>query len=124
MTGNALEIFGKYIKTTDGKRIKALGIFDVHAEREKNYRYNELCLGVTHDGFEIVGFKNQMSHLYGKEPRYFQDIFLGSGRNKDIKIEGISYKNFIGTYIIGPILPLNPYFTKSIISKLGVKNQL
>jgi len=69
----------------------------------------------------LVGFKNQMSHLYGKNYLYFQKMLLGSGRNPDIKQEGIRYHHFIGTYLLGPILPLNPYFTKSIIEMLGVK---
>ncbi len=120
--GNALEIFGKYIEDIDGKKTKCLGIFDVYAKREKNYRYNELCLGVTKDGHEIVGYKNQMSHLYGNDKKYFQDMFLGSGRNPNTLIEGISKNNFIGTYILGPVLPLNPYFTKSIIQSLGASN--
>jgi lipid II isoglutaminyl synthase (glutamine-hydrolysing) len=120
--GNALEIFGKYVEKSDGSRIKALGIFNVYAKREKDFRYNELCLGVTKDGIEIVGFKNQMSHLYGKDSEHFLDIFLGTGRNLLTNEEGIRERNFIGTYILGPILLLNPFFTKAIIKKLGIKN--
>ncbi len=121
-TGNALEIFAKHIEKTDGKKIEGLGIFNVYAKRESDFRHNELCLGVTLDGFELVGFKNQMSHLYGKEKKHFQDMFLGTGRNKNTDIEGITYKNFTGTYLLGPILPLNPYFAKQIITKLGVNS--
>ncbi|MDD2490217.1 MAG: hypothetical protein PHY26_03095 [Bacilli bacterium] len=120
--GNALEIFGKYIEKTDGKTVKALGIFNVYTKRVKDYRYNELCLGVTNDGFEIVGYKNQMSHLYGKDGKYFQDMFLGTGRNPETRLEGIMENNFIGTYILGPILPLNPYFTESLLIKMGIKS--
>ncbi|MDD3048855.1 MAG: hypothetical protein PHQ89_02560 [Bacilli bacterium] len=121
-TGNALEIFGNYIEDINGNQIKALGIFDIYAKRIAKLRYNELFLGVTTNGYEIVGFKNQMSHLYGKDKKYFQDAFLGTGRNTDDKEEGINYKNFIGTYILGPIFPLNPHFSKYILKLLGVEN--
>jgi lipid II isoglutaminyl synthase (glutamine-hydrolysing) len=120
--GNALEIFGKYIKTSDNKKIEGLGLFDVYAKRIANYRHNELCLGVTCDGLEMVGFKNQMSHLYGHEKNYFQDMFLGKGRNLNTNIEGIRVNNFIGTYLLGPLLVLNPYFTKQLLKELGIKD--
>lgn len=119
--GNALEIFGKYIEMIDGTRIEGLGIFDVYAQRVQDYRHNELCLGVTKSGFELVGFKNQMSHLYGTDTNYFQDMFLGTGRNLKTKLEGIAFKNFIGTYLLGPLLPLNPHFTQFLLEKIGVK---
>lgn len=121
-TGNALELFGKYIEKVDGSKIKGLGIFNIYAKRVANYRHNELCLGKTKDNHEVVGFKNQMSHLYGKDKKYFLKMMLGSGRNIDSDIEGISYKNFIGTYMLGPVLPLNPYFTKNLIKKFNDKD--
>lgn len=43
-TGNALEIFGKYILKPDGTKIEALGIFDIYSERGENDRFNELSL--------------------------------------------------------------------------------
>ena len=120
-TGNALEIFGKYIEKTNGKRIKCLGLYNLYSKRLENLRYNENCLGIMKD-ITIVGFKNQLSHIYGKDKHVFLNMKIGSGRNPQVKEEGIMDNNFIGTYLLGPILLLNPQFTKYILEKLKIKN--
>ena len=33
--------------------------------------------------------------------------------------EGIHYKNFFGTYLLGPFLVLNPPFTKYLLRSMG-----
>lgn len=119
--GNSLELFGKYIEKVDGTKIKCLGIFNVYSKRVDRFRFNENTIGVTKDNISIVGFKNQMSHLYGDDNNYFINIVKGTGRNLNSKNEGIMYKNFIGTYLLGPILINNPYFTKSIFKDINKK---
>lgn len=121
ITGNSMELFGDYIEKTDGTKIEGLGIFDVYAKRIERFRHNDLVMGHTVDeNFEIVGFKNQMSHLYGQDNNYFVKLEYGSGRNGHEQNEGINYKNFIGTYIIGPVLALNPEFASSIMKKCKI----
>ncbi len=117
--GNSQEIFGKYIINNNDKKIECLDIFDIYSKREKDFRYNELSIGTTKNNIKIVGFKNQMSHIYNNDENYFLKMELGTGRNKDTNKEGIQYKNFYGTYILGPILILNPKFTKYILKKIG-----
>lgn len=119
-TGNALELFGRYIEKLDGKRIKCLGLYNVYTNRIENLRHNENCLGHMGD-ITVVGFKNQMSHLYGKDRHKFLDMEIGFGRNKDVMVEGLMDNNFIGTYLLGPILPLNPPLTLYLLDKLKVK---
>jgi CobQ-like glutamine amidotransferase family enzyme len=59
---------------------------------------------------------------YGdNENNYFVKAEKGIGLNKESKLEGIKQNNFIGTYLIGPILILNPLFTKKLIQMLGVE---
>ena len=43
----------------------------------------------------------------------------GVGLNKKAKYEGIRVNNFFGTYLVGPILVLNPPFTKYILNLMG-----
>lgn len=119
--GNSLEIFGKYIKKLDGTKLEALGIFDVYARRIERLRHNDLIMGETKEFIKIVGFKNQMSHLYGEDKNYFLNLSFGCGRNQEETNEGIRYKGFIGTYVIGPILPLNPKFAEYLIKLIGGK---
>ncbi len=119
-TGNSVEFFGKYIEKIDKKRIKCLGFYNVYSKRIENYRYNENCLGKFGD-ITVVGFKNQMSHMYGKDKHKFLYMEIGTGRNIDVKEEGLMENNFFGTYLLGPILPLNPYFTEYLLKQLNQK---
>lgn len=121
VTGNALEIFGKYILNEDGTKIDGLGIFNVYAERAMMKRFNTLVLGNFKD-IEMVGFKSQFTQMYGNnEKKYFIDVIRGTGINKLSNKEGIKDHNFIGTYLLGPILILNPLFTKYLLKQMGAK---
>lgn len=122
VTGNAVEIFGKYIENEDGSKIEGLSIFDIYAKRNMMRRHNSTYVG-TYEDIEIVGYKSQFTMAYGdNEKNYFSKVERGIGLNEESKLEGIKENNFIGTYIIGPILILNPLFTRKLISILGVKN--
>lgn len=111
-TGNALEILGKYIENEDGIKIEALGIFDVYAKRNMMHRHNSLFIG-EYNNIKVVGFKSQFTMMYGNNTdNYFLKVEKGIGINKESKLEGINKNNFFGTYLTGPILILNPLFTK------------
>lgn len=123
VTGNSIEIFGTHIENVDGSLIEGLGIFDVYAKRLDRFRHNDLVMGnlIENNEIKIVGFKNQMSHLYGEDLNYFVKLEYGSGRDGKEKMEGIRYKGFVGTYILGPILPLNPEFASFLFNKLSIE---
>ena len=60
--------------------------------------------------------------MYGdNSASYFLEVEKGIGINKESKLEGIKKNNFIGTYLIGPILILNPLFTKKVLEMIGVE---
>lgn len=44
LTGNAPEVFGKYIENEDGSKIEALGILDLYAERNMMARHSSMFL--------------------------------------------------------------------------------
>lgn len=118
-TGNAVEVLGKYIENEDVTRIDGLGIFDVYAKRDMMHRHNSYMIGKYED-IEVVGFKSQFTMMYGDNSNsYFLDVERGIGINKESKLEGIKKNNFIGTYVIGPILILNPLFTKKLMKMMG-----
>lgn len=122
VTGNALEVFGNYIENEDGSKIEGLSIFDIYAKRNMMNRHNSIYVG-TYEDIEIVGYKSQFTMAYGdNEKNYFSRVEVGIGLNKESQLEGIKENNFIGTYIIGPILILNPLFTKKLLSMLGIEN--
>lgn len=125
ITGNSIEIFGKYILNKDNK-IEGLGLFDFYSKRDMEFRHNSQYVGKFKDEeeFVLLGHRSQFSFSYGEFNDYFVDISIGIGMNKDTKKEGIRKNNFFATYSLGPYLILNPLFTKYLLRKLGLEDKL
>lgn len=120
-TGNALELFGAYIQ--DGARkIPALGWFPCHAVRDMEQRHNSMFLGTFGD-MKIVGARSQFSYTCGELAHPFVQVTGGYGIDLKSKVEGIHYKNFFATYLLGPFLVLNPCFTQYLLKLLGHEGQ-
>lgn len=122
ITGNALEVFGNKIIDKNQEETTCLGLFNFHTNRNlESKRFNSLYLG-KYGEIDIVGFKSQFTESY-----YDEDIspmfktVRGIGLNPDTKNEGIHYKNFMATYLIGPLLVLNPDLLITIGEELGAK---
>lgn len=118
MCGNSFEMFGHYIENgsikTDG-----LDILDFYSVADTSNRYNGFFLGEC-DGGKITAFNSRFSHSYpGKDCVGFAKVLRGQGLNKDCPYEGIVKNNFVGTYLLGPLLILNPLYTASLMKKLG-----
>lgn len=118
-TGSAFELVGKYIEE-DNQKIKTLNLFNIYFKRNYDKRHNSFYVG-DFDSQKIVGNKSQFTMAYGHNKYPFLQTRVGIGMNESEKVEGIHYKNFFGTYLLGPILPLNPDFTKYLLNLKGVK---
>ena len=87
-------------------------------------RFNSLYLG-RFEGMDIVGYKSQFTHSWrddDAEDGAFGSVFetsRGPGLNPDVMGEGVRKNNFMGTYVIGPLLVLNPPFTKWLLKEIG-----
>ncbi|MGN1399466.1 MAG: hypothetical protein ACI4WG_05665 [Erysipelotrichaceae bacterium] len=117
LTGNSFEIFADKI---DGK--KALGLFQFEVERDFSHHHNSCFLG-DFNGMKLVGFKSQFSNSL-KNDHGFIKVEKGYGFKDDNTIEGVHYKNFYGTYLIGPLLILNPDFTEYLLKQMQVSYQM
>ena len=120
ITGNALEIFGE--KVIDDKKINGLNIFKYTAIKDMNKKYSSWYLG-KYRSLNIIGHKSQFSILQNVENGFITTI-KGCTTDMHNSNEGIHYKKFYGTYLLGPILILNPKFTKLILKELGLKDAL
>lgn len=118
MCGNSFEIFGHYMENgsikTDG-----LDILDFYTVTDTSDRYNGFFLG-DHQGIKITAFNSRFSHSYpGSDCEGFAKVIRGHGINKNCGSEGIVKNNFVGTYLLGPLLVLNPLYTATLLKKLG-----
>jgi len=117
--GNAVDILGAKIIYEPGDEKAGLAIFDFYSQLDYFKRYNAMML-VDYQGIKIIGHKTQFGMLYGNnQDNYFAKVEKGIGLNKNSKLEGFKYKNLIATQIVGPLLLLNPIFTKQYLQELA-----
>jgi len=121
-TGNSYELFGKYIEKTTGKKYKCLNIFNFYAKELDERIKGEQVFECEFFSDPIIGFQNRQCVMSNKENHLFT-VINGHAENYKTKYEGIHYKNFFGTYLIGPLLIRNPHLTNYIVkSILNKKN--
>ncbi|MBP3493774.1 MAG: hypothetical protein J6J83_04080 [Oscillospiraceae bacterium] len=119
LTGNAMEVFGKTI--TDGDEvIEGLGLLDVTARRIIPKRANSLFLG-EFEGKKIVGYTSRFSHMESSLAPLFT-VTKGLGRDENAAVEGVRAAGVLGTYLLGPLLVLNPDFTRWLLNELGAQD--
>lgn len=113
------QLLGEYYKS---KRdiVHGLGLLDFHTESADKYFVGNIVVdtGVYH----LVGFENHIGRTYLNGLNPLGHVISGFGNNGKDKTEGVRYKNVIGTYLHGPLLPKNPKLCDEIIS-LALKNR-
>lgn len=120
-TGNAMEVLGEAIENEDGSRIEGLGLLPIVAKRDMMHRYADAFKGRFED-MDIVGFKAQFTMAYPtKEGLGFIHTQKGVGLNPDLPKEGVRMNHFFGTYLLGPLLLMNPPFTRYLLGLMGVE---
>ena len=119
-TGNAPELFGQSI-TEGADTCPGLGWFGYRTLRQRirDIRHNSMFLG-TFEDLDVVGYKSQFSRLenYTGEAAFLH-VVKGVGSDCKGTAEGIRYKNFFGTHLLGPLLVLNPPLTQYLLGLLG-----
>lgn len=118
----AYQFLGKYYKTSDGKILPGLEIFDIYTESPKTQTQrligDLIIKSKLFPNKYFVGFENHNGRTYlGKKVKPFGKVLYGGGNNGKDKTEGMIYKNSIGSYMHGPILPKNPELTDFLIEK-------
>lgn len=110
-TGNSYELFGKKI-TFENNELKCLGLYDFESKVLENRNINEISATSSLVDKKIIGFVN-----CGSDNNIIENSFLTNINDTD-KQEGINVNNFIGTYLIGPILVRNPELLKKVIANI------
>ena len=89
------QLLGSYYKTDQGM-IEGLSLVDMYTEQEEGRLISNIVLQSDLFEMPVVGFEN-----HGGRTGY----------------EGVVYKNVIGTYLHGPLLPKNPQLADWLILK-------
>lgn len=115
-TGNSIELFGKFIKTKE-KTYKCLSIFNYESYEEDFRMVDQAIFNMPLLDTKIIGFQNQGSTTK-KIKNHLFEVNRGIGSYPNSEYEGIHYKNFFGTYLIGPLLVRNPNLVSYIVKEL------
>lgn len=119
----AYQFLGKYYKTAEGKILPGLEIFPCYTESpgEKSPRLiGNIIISsqLPEVSGQLAGFENHGGRTYLEDKSMaLGTVEKGFGNNGVDKTEGIIYKNAIGSYLHGPILPKNPELADWLISK-------
>ena len=122
-TGNALDILGDAIDSDAAPRIEGLGLLPTRAEYHMMQRHNSYYVGKFGE-MDIVGFKSLFGHTY-PDDELANPLFRverGVGRHPGAFAEGFLRGGLMATYLIGPLLPLNPPFTRYLLEQMGAKD--
>lgn len=116
------QFLGAYYKEADGTIIEQLSVLDVYTENPGGKRLiGNIAVDATQTFGKktiLVGFENHGGRTrLGKEVKPLGTVVKGYGSNAEDHTEGAVYKNSIGTYLHGPILPKNPILTDYLIIK-------
>ncbi len=123
LTGNSHEIFGQKIIDSDGTVVEGLKVTDFYAKRNMMKRFSGLVLG-NYEDIEIAAFRAQFTEGFpGEDYQPFVQMTKGVPMNKKSFTEGYVKNNFYATYLLGPLLVLNPFFTKKLLHKLCKKDR-
>jgi len=122
-THNALEVLGTRIRNDEMHYdVPAVGVFELESTLSMFGRYNGKVMGALPEvgaDHPIVGYKSQFSMVNAaRSVPGFLTADKGIGRNTTTAVEGVRRGNFIGTSLIGPLLVVNPHFTRTLLAQL------
>lgn len=115
------QLFGKFFKTSDGEIIEGIGLLDI-----ETFGKSERLIGniVTHsEQFgDIIGYENHSGQTFlGHKVQAFGRVRIGAGNNTSDISEGARYKNVIGSYMHGSLLPKNPAVADYLIQQAVIR---
>lgn len=117
----AYQFVGHYYKPYQGDTIPGAGIFDLYTEHpgdQAKRLIGNVVATLLGDSKTIVGFENHGGRTYlGSRMKPLAKVLRGFGNNGEDGFEGATYKNGIGSYFHGPLLPKNPHIADWLIAK-------
>ena len=110
------EILGKYFENAEGK-FEGLDLVDTYTELGNERMFANVVLESDMTSMPVVGFTNHSGRTFIGEGKALGKIVVGYGNEGAEGCEGVVYKNVIGTYLYGPLLPKNPEVTDWLLKR-------
>lgn len=114
------QLFGKFFKTQDGHIIKGIELFDIETIAGTERLIGNIVIHSEQFG-DIIGYENHSGQTFlGTEIRPLGNVIRGAGNNGQDDSEGARYKNVIGSYMHGSLLPKNPAIADWLIRQAAM----
>jgi len=112
------QLLGEAYIDASGRAIKGLHLLDFITKAEGKRLIGNIIIETSLDVFPktVVGYENHGGRTY-HDYQPFGKVLKGHGNNGKDGFEGLIYKNVIGTYLHGPLLPKNPHIADFMIKK-------
>ena len=110
------QLLGNYYKTDQGM-IEGLKLVDMSTEQGKGRLIGNIVMQSELFDMPIVGFENHGGRTTIGNNKPLGKVLSGYGNDGQSGAEGVVYKNVIGTYLHGPLLPKNPQLADLLISR-------
>lgn len=110
------QMLGHYFLTYTGEKLPGIGLFDVHTVGGKKRLIGNIVIEADLDetggqasSQRLVGFENHSGRTYhGPGVRSLGRVLTGYGDNGEDGAGGALYRNAVGCYLHGSLLPKNP----------------
>lgn len=109
------QLLGHYYKTEEDT-LEGLSLVDFYTEQGSPRLIDNIVLENPDFTLPIVGFENHGGRTYIGDNKPFGKVVYGHGNNGEDGQEGVLYKNVVGTYLHGPLLPKNPHICDYLLS--------
>jgi len=115
------QLLGHSYKAFKGPELKGIGLLDLRTEGSGTRFMTHMALECNFEQSEkkiLVGYENHSGRTYlGPNAQPLGKVLAGWGNNGKDGGEGAMYKHVFGTYLHGPVLPKNPWFTDFLIQR-------
>lgn len=117
------QLLGEYYQPFNASKLIGVGLFPVYTKASHVRMIGNIVLEIPNSKFpisnsQLVGFENHSGKTYlkkGAQP--LGKVVKGFGNNGEDQTEGCIYKNAIGCYMHGSLLPKNPKLADWLIEK-------
>jgi len=115
------QLLGDYYKPHKGPKLQGVGLFPAYTVASDKRMIGNIVIHTTNYQLpttNLVGFENHSGKTYLKpNAQPLGKIISGFGNSGEDKTEGCIYKNAIGCYMHGSLLPKNPELADWLLQK-------
>lgn len=110
------QLLGEYYKPARGAKLPGIGLFQVYTVAGNKRMIGNIVVESMFG--KLVGFENHSGQTFLKKGSTSLGMVLkGFGNNGADQTEGCIYKNAIGCYMHGSLLPKNPHLADWLLKK-------